>query len=32
MEMTFGFIPILILSIIAVVLILVYFFMHHWAK
>ena len=32
MEPTFGLVPILILSVIAVVLILAYFVMHHWAK
>lgn len=32
MEATFGLMPMLILSIIAVVAILAYFFLHHWAK
>lgn len=32
MEATFGFVPMLILSIIVIVLIMSYFFFHRWAK
>lgn len=32
MEATFGLVPMLILSIIAVVGILSYFFLHHWTN
>lgn len=32
MEATFGFVPMLVLAAIAVVLIMVYFYLHHWAK
>lgn len=32
MEPTFGLVPILVLSLIAVVIILMYFFLHRWAK
>lgn len=32
MEATFGLMPMLILSIIAIVAILAYFFLHNWAK
>lgn len=32
MDAVFGLVPMLILSVIAVIGILAYFFMHHWAK
>ena len=32
MEAVFGLVPMLILAVVAVVAILAYFFMHHWAK
>lgn len=32
MELTFGFVPMLVLSVIIIVLIMSYFFFHHWAK
>lgn len=32
MEATFGFVPMLVLAAIAVILIMAYFYLHHWAK
>jgi len=32
MESTFGFVPMLVISAIMIVLIMSYFFFHHWAK
>lgn len=32
MEPTFGLVPLLVLAAIVVVLIMAYFFLHHWAK
>lgn len=32
MEATFGFVPMLVLAAIMVVLIMAYFYLHHWAE
>lgn len=32
MEATFGLVPMLVLAAIMVVLIMTYFFLHHWVK